>query len=87
MTTFFYIAAAVLLIAALLIGRRGPRNSLRANVISAPVQVGDHNVQTNTIRSAPPPDPPKPDRVAWLIGLAGVALAAATFFLEHVMRK
>jgi len=77
---YFYLLAGALLAIALLIGRSsGRKHSLRARDISGNVVVGDVAGPV-TQTSAPRRDPePKPDRVAWAIGIVAALIAAAQF--------
>jgi hypothetical protein len=86
MSWIFYIIGAALVIAAVLVGRLGKRNSLRARDLSGNVVVGDvtGHVSQASSQSA---DAGKaaPDRVAWGIGIVGILVALAQ--LAHDVLK
>jgi hypothetical protein len=78
MDWYLYLLAAVLILVAVLRSRSAPKNQLRARDISGNVSVGDVSGTLTQTGAAPPPADPKPDRVAWLIGIVGVLIAVAT---------
>ena len=82
-----YLLAGALLVIAVLIGRSGPRNRLRARHISGNVVVGDVAGTVSQTSTSHPAAEQKPDRVAWAIGIVGVLIAAAAFAYDVLAKK
>ena len=82
-----YLLAGALLVIAVLIGRSGPRNRLRARDISGNVVVGDVAGTVSQTSTSQLAADQKPDRVAWAIGIVGVLIAAAAFAYDVLAKK
>jgi hypothetical protein len=82
-----YLLAGALLVVAVLISRSRSRNSLRARNISGNVLVGDVSGTVSQTSGPPPAPEPKPDRVAWAIGIVGVLIAAAALAYDVLAKK
>jgi hypothetical protein len=89
-----YIVAAVLIVAAFLVGSLRRGNSVRARDISG-ISIGG-NASGSVSQNAPPPrataNAPtvaatKPDRVAWTIAIIGVLVAAAALAHDLIAGK
>jgi len=95
MGSYLYLVGAALLVLAVLLGRSGSRNALRARDISGNTVVGNVSggVYQGTAPQMPAPAPEgkpegkkvPPDRVAWGIGIVGVLVAVAQ--LAHDLLK
>lgn len=82
MGAYLYLVGLACLIVAFVIGR-GSGHSFRARDISnSEIANGD---VTQTVSHQPVPPKPAPDRVAWVIGIVGVLIAAAQ--LVHDLLK
>lgn len=84
-----YLVGLVLVIAGFLVGRIRGGNSVRARDISGIVIGGDASGPVSQATQSSPlaPASRKPDRVAWLIGIVGVLIAAAKLVYDLLATK
>ncbi|HKM72062.1 MAG TPA: hypothetical protein VJX94_18730 [Stellaceae bacterium] len=84
-----YLVGLALVVAGFLVGRFRGGNAVRARDISGIVVGGDvsGSVSQTTQPSRSAPASSKPDRVAWVIGIVGVLIAAAALIHDVLATK